>query len=167
MIEKNDLDMFKLAEEVAKQKTAQDVNLDSIFSDLDSVTNSHSYATSGHEETQRVIKPALPGKISDYTTRYEAFKNLIEAVSYGTNNSEEYVRGHRDALEACSETDFKNRKNMSLYEDNLNKEIAEYPSRYNLYDKGYYDGMFYVLKAVRRSMELAMDNLVKELRAQL
>lgn len=170
MTENKDLDMFKLAEEVAKQNSANkkeetevQADLDSIFSDLDSITNSYEKS----EESVRVIKPALPNNIGDYTTRYEAFKCLVEAVSYGRNNSEEYVKGHKDALEKFSQSCYQNRKNMSVYEDELNREIADYPSRYKLYEKGYYDGMFFILKAIKRSKELAMDNLVKELRAEL
>ena len=72
-----------------------------------------------------------------------------------------------DALRSCSDDAFKRRKNLSSFEDLLNKEIAEYPSRYKLYDKGYYDGLFYVLKAIKRSKELAMDLMVKELKAEL
>lgn len=165
MTENNkDLDMFKLAEEVAKQNAAKEASLDSIFSDLDSVTKDHTYEA---VETQRVIKPSMPSNIGDYTTRYEAFKAIIEAVSYGSKNAEEYVRGHREALERCANEAYKNRKNMTVYEDMLNRELQDFPSRYKLYDKGYYDGMFYVLKAIKRSKDLAMDNLVKELRAQL
>ena len=41
MVENKDLDMFKLAEEVAKQKNAQDVSLDNIFSDLDNTLDSY------------------------------------------------------------------------------------------------------------------------------
>ncbi len=166
MTDKNNLDMFKLAEEVEKQKKQAEMSLDDIFSDLDNVTKDQVY-TPKPENTQRVIKPSIPNRIGDYTTRYEAFKGIIENVSYGTNNAEEYVRGHRDAVEQCSTEAYKHRKNISVYEDMLNRQLAEYPSRYKLYEKGFYDGMFYVLKAIKRSKELAMDNLVKELRKEL
>lgn len=166
MTDKNNLDMFKLAEEVEKQKKEAAASLDDIFSDLDNVTKNQPY-TIKEEVAPKVIKPSIPGNISDYTTRYEAFKAIIEAVSYGTNNAEEYVKGHSDALEQYSVDVFKHRANLTDYEILLNRQIAEYPSRYKLYEKGYYDGMFYVLKAIKRSKELAMDNLVKELRKEL
>ena len=121
MVENKDLDMFKLAEEVAKQKNAQDVSLDNIFSDLDNITKNQSYAAPVSEtETQRVYKPSLPTKLGDYTTRYEAFKCILDAVNYGTNNSADYVKGHMDALRSCSDDAFKRRKNLSSFEDLLN-----------------------------------------------
>ncbi|MDO4198733.1 MAG: hypothetical protein Q4D13_07075 [Erysipelotrichaceae bacterium] len=170
MADNNNLDMFKLAEEVARQKEKNSVNedevIDAIFSSLDSVTRQTDY-TVNTDTAAHVIRPVLPRSVGDYTTRYEAYRALVEAVSYGTNNVEEYVNGHKAALNDCSNEVFNKRKNLSIYENELNRKLSEYVTNNDLYKKGYYDGMFYAVKALKRSKEMAMENMAKELRKEL
>ena len=56
---------------------------------------------------------------------------------------------------------------ISVYEDMLNRELQDYPSRYKLYDKGYYDGMMYVLKAVKKSKELIFERINNQIKSEL
>ena len=98
------IDMFKLVEEVEKQKK---VDLDEIFNDLDLVRNANTEETQTRSEPKArkvedinlVSKPIIPGNIGPYDTRFEAFKGIIEHVSYGTDNINSYVEGHKNALE--------------------------------------------------------------------
>ena len=46
-------------------------------------------------------------------------------------------------------------------------EINRYSSRTHLYEKGYYDGMFYILMALKKSKELLMATLNREINTKL
>ncbi|MBR5341413.1 MAG: hypothetical protein IK151_05755 [Erysipelotrichaceae bacterium] len=162
MTDKN-IDMFKLVEEVEKQKT---LNIDDIFSDLDSVKNeeikkeevkTRSFTSS--PDPSLISKPIIPNSIGDWTTRFEAFRGIIEHVSYGTSNVNAYVEGHKDALEKYYRDAYNNSKDLYVIEARVNDEINRYNSHAQLYEKGYYDGLVYVLKALKRSKELLMAKI--------
>ena len=76
MAEKS-IDMFKLVEEVEKQKA---MDIDTIFSDLDSVKNEEvstvkkKVYTSEKNTTATVSKPRIPDQIGSFETRFEAFR---------------------------------------------------------------------------------------------
>ena len=165
MTDNNNLDMFKLVEEVEKQKQS---SIDDVFSKLDSikddpvedeVQSSRTDTYTSSNDPDLVTKPSIPNKIGDYDTRFEAFKGIIEHVSYGTTNVNNYVSGHRDALEKYYKDAYANQKDLYVIEARVNDEINRYASHTQLYEKGYYDGLFYVLKALKKSKELLTDKI--------
>lgn len=165
------IDMFKLIEEVEKQNS---MNIDDIFSDLDSLKNGEvtyqrpkNTATSSSGNVTLIRKPTIPEDIGAYDTRFSAFRGIIEHVSYGNSANNAYVEGHRDALQKYYQDAYNNSKDLYVIEARVNDEINRYTSRTQLYEKGYYDGLFYVLKALNRSKELLMNRLNREINQKL
>ena len=166
------IDMFKLVEEVEKQKS---VDLDEIFNDLDLVRNSKTVENefksapkaAKAEDVNLVSKPIIPNNIGAYDTRFEAFKSIIEHVSYGTDNMNSYVEGHRNALEKYYRDAYNNSKDLYVIEARVNDEINKSGSHSGLYEKGYYDGLIYVTKALKRSKELLMAKINDKIKAAL
>ncbi|MBQ1567580.1 MAG: hypothetical protein IIZ80_06800 [Erysipelotrichaceae bacterium] len=166
------IDMFKLVEEVEKQKS---VDLDEIFNDLDLVKNSKTVEreyrneskSAKAEDVNLVSKPIIPNNIGVYDTRFEAFKSIIEHVSYGTDNMNSYVEGHRNALEKYYRDAYSNSKDLYVIEARVNDEINKSGSHADLYEKGYYDGLVYVMKALKRSKELLMSKINDKIKAAL
>ena len=170
MTDKN-IDMFRLVEEVEKQKA---MDIDDIFSNLDSVRNEETVSTevknaryAGASATVQIRKPVIPESFGSYQTRFEAFRGIIEHVSYGTTNTNIYVEGHRDALEKYYKDAYNNSKDLYVIEARVNDEINRYDTHNQLYEKGYYDGLFYVLKALKRSKELLMAKLNHEINGKM
>lgn len=169
MADKN-IDMFKLVEEVEKQRS---MNIDEIFSTLDSVKEDNqepvndynSYTTSSDPST--VVKPELPYDLGSYDTRFELFRNIIERVSYGSSNVNEYVEGHKEALEKYYRDAYNNKKDLYVVEGAVSDEISRFTSRSNLYKKGYYDGLLYVYNALKKSKELLMAKINNEINKKL
>lgn len=167
------IDMFKLVEEVEKQKA---VDLDEIFNDLDLVKNNkdtseevkQEYKTyTASSDSNLVAKPIIPDKIGSYDTRFEAFRAIIEHVSYGTDNTNTYVEGHKSALEKYYRDAYNNSKDLYVIEARVSDEINKSGSHAGLFEKGYYDGLIYVLKALKRSKELLMASIDKKIKAAL
>ena len=170
--------MFKLVQELEKQaqSSVSSSNVDDIFSSLDSIRNGDvSYVKqetprfTNTSEVRRVNKPALPDNIGAYDTRFEAFKGIIEHVSYGTNDGDlnAYYEGHKDALEKYFKEAYENSKDLYVVEGRVNEEITKYTSHAQLYEKGYYDGLFYVYNALKKSKELLMGRVNKEININL
>ena len=174
-------DIYRLVEEVEKQKKAASV--EDIFSLLDNVSNDttpieelrrsmHSSATVTLKDfattsTGRAIKPSLPAKVDGYDTRFECFKMLIGGVDYGEGNSELYVKGHRYALEKYYEDAANNAGDLYLTESRLNEELVRFGSYNDLTRKGYFDGLNYVLKALKKSKELMAARIASLLKKEL
>ena len=167
------IDMFKLVEEVEKQKA---MDIDAIFSDLDSVKNEEvttvkkKVYASDTNTTATVSKPRIPDQIGSFETRFERStnaENVPTDVYYGVSNVNVYVEGHRDALEKYYKDAYNNSKDLYVIEARVNDEINRYGTHSQLYEKGYYDGLFYVLKALKRSKELLMTKLNSEINRNL
>ncbi|MCR4856122.1 MAG: hypothetical protein K5908_08115 [Erysipelotrichaceae bacterium] len=161
------IDMFKLVEQVEKQKK---MDIDDIFSTLDSVKDEedrreevkvHTYTSTS--DPSLVSRPRIPDKLGAFDTRFECFRCIIENVSYGTKNVNAYVEGHKDALEKYYGDAYQNSKDLYVIEARVNDELNKYNSHSALYDKGYYDGLAYVLKALKRSKELLMQRISAEM----
>ena len=167
MADKN-IDMFKLVEQVEKQKS---MDIDAIFSTLDSVradeevrqqeVKSRDYSSVA--DPSLITRPRIPDQIGQYTTRFECFKGIVENVSYGTRNVNAYVEGHKDALEKYYSDAYKNSQDLYVIEARVNDELNRFTSHAALYEKGYYDGLAYVLKALKRSKELLMSRINSEI----
>ncbi|MBO4358799.1 MAG: hypothetical protein J5796_03250 [Erysipelotrichaceae bacterium] len=165
------IDMFKLIEEVEKQHS---MNIDDIFSNLDSLKNGEvtyqrpkNTVSSSSGNVTLIRKPTIPEDIGTYDTRFSAFRGIIEHVSYGSSGNNDYVEGHKDALQKYYQDAYNNSKDLYVIEARVNDEINRYTSRTQLYEKGYYDGLFYVLKALNRSKELLMNRLNREINQKL
>jgi len=162
------IDMFKLVEEVEKQKT---MNIDDIFQTLDSVKDGQTissekkttYTSSSAKNNNVIKKPNLPEEFGQFDTRFEAFRGIIEHVDYGNNIENSYVVGHKDALEKYYKDAYNNTKDLYVIEARVNDEINKYRNSGQLYDKGYYDGLFYALKALKKSKELLMNRINREI----
>ncbi|MBO4358455.1 MAG: hypothetical protein IKX97_02235 [Erysipelotrichaceae bacterium] len=167
----NNIDMFKLIEEVEKQ---QKLNVDDIFNDLDSVKDDTTWNTtvqtprySNTQDIKLIKRPSIPQDIGTYDTRFEAFRGIIEHVSYGYVEVNAYVEGHRDALEKYYKDAYNNSKDLYVIEARVNDEIQKNVSHSQLYEKGYYDGLFYVLQALNESKKLLMNKINKEINLNL
>ena len=162
------IDMFKLVEQVEKQKK---MDIDDIFSTLDSVkeeeevkkeTNKYANYAEVNDPTT-ISRPRIPDNIGEYDTRFECFRCIIENVSYGSRNVNAYVEGHKDALEKYYGDAYQNRKDLYVIEARVNDELNKTVSHSALYEKGYYDGLAYVLRALKRSKELLMQRISSEM----
>ena len=161
----NSIDMFKLVAEVENQKK---LNVDDIFDVLDSVKDEDFVNTmvqtprySNTKEIKMIKKPTLPSDIGNYDTRFEAFRGIIEHVSYGTSEVNNYVEGHKDALEKYYTDAYNNYKDLYVIEARVSDEIQKNVSHSQLYEKGYYDGLLYILQALNKSKELLMEKVNK------
>lgn len=116
--------------------------------------------------THIVKRPTVPNKatIGSFSTRYECFKKLIEKVNYGIGNSSSYVEGHAEALKKYFAQAQSTPNDLGVVEGRVNDEIAKYNNidKGNVYIKGYYDGLLYVYRSLRKSKDLivAMMNEV-------
>ena len=158
------IDMFKLVEDVENQVARTAV--ESVKNEEVTTVKKKVYA-SDTNTTATVSKPRIPDQIGSFETRFEAFRGVIEHVYYGVSNVNVYVEGHRDALEKYYKDAYNNSKDLYVIEARVNDEINRYGTHSQLYEKGYYDGLFYVLKALKRSKELLMTKLNSEINRNL
>ncbi len=175
-------DIFELVGEVEKQKKA---SIDDIYQMLDEAQNedssvvdvkakvhstSESLSSLNYKTTERVSTrvhtPVFPQTVT-FDTRFDCFKALLEGVDYGQDNNYEYVSGHKQALEDVYKDAFNNQRDLYVTEARVNDEINRTISKTTLAEKGYYDGLMYALKAIRKSKTMMMDKIVKILNSQL
>lgn len=108
-----------------------------------------------------VSKPEVAEVIGEYNNVFEAFKNVIENVSYGSQNASDYVKGHKQAIDECykkaCEID-----NLCLLEEDISKQIESCSSS-SIHDKGYYDGLFYCLKAIKKAKAHVLNIIAREI----
>ncbi|MBQ6367239.1 MAG: hypothetical protein IJJ30_01660 [Erysipelotrichaceae bacterium] len=131
--------------------------------------NSINYRTNYNS---RVVKrPSLPtvNQIGEFSGRYDCFQKLLMNVDYGPNNSSEYVEGHAEALNKYMAQAQAASKDLSVVEARVNEEITKYNhiNRERIFVKGYYDGLIYVYRALKKSKELIVTKIQNELRKGL
>lgn len=116
-----------------------------------------------------VKKPVVPADIGDYDSRYDYFIAYLSAVDYGNNNSPDYMSGHMAALEKYYNDAQANKKDLTLVEARLNDEVNEASSvpRTTIYEKGYYDGLYYVIRSLKKSKEHMTEYIYKLLKREL
>lgn len=102
----------------------------------------------------------------DFDYVYDAYKNLIENVSYGNENSKDYVKGHKAALDKCFDIVYEINSNIFEAEEKISNELESYEST-TIEDKGYYDGLFYSLKAIKKAKEYMLGKISKEINKEL
>lgn len=92
--------------------------------------------------------------IKDYYIEY--ILETINAVNYGDDNSKEYCLGHDKALDKYFD-DIKKNKNTIETLEKLNNEIESIKDKTSIEDKGYYDGLFYILKTIKKANQIYID----------
>lgn len=102
----------------------------------------------------------------DFDNVYDAYKNLVENVSYGSENSKDYVKGHKAALDKCFDIVYEFNSNIFEAEEKISNELESYESS-TIEEKGYYDGLFYSLKAIKKAKEYMLDKISKEINREL
>ena len=189
MTDKN-TDIFELVDKMnkTKKKSAmeKEKEINDIYSMLDDIkndnnisvddvrekVNNYSFLNPNNEESLEnysavVHKPTLPENVVNYDTYSECIFAFFTAVDYGTNNSKQYVKGHKTALEKYFIEIKNNRKDIYVVESRLNDEINNYSSSDNVYDKGYYDGLFYALRSIKKAKSLMESKINIKLRESI
>lgn len=139
---------------ILKQYSFEKENVKSFEDKIDSIE---------FNKTADVYKPSL-SDISEYDTRFDGFTILLKNIDYKDNNSE-YVNGHKKAIKDQYKKAYE-LNDLNKFESIINEEIANYSSQ-TLSDKGYYDGMMYVLKAVKKSKELIFERINNQIKSEL
>lgn len=187
---KNDTNIFDLVDELNKSKNKtsmeKEKEINNIYSMLDDIkndnnisveevrnkVNDYSYQTNLDNDSLEnystvVSVPTLPSSVSNYDTFSECIIAFFKAVDYGTNNSKQYVKGHKAALEKYCTEIAHNHKDIYVVEGKLNDEINNFASKDDIYSKGYYDGLFYVLRAIKKAKALLSSKINIKLREQI
>lgn len=185
-----DQDIYKLVEQLNKNKISDNSKIEEIYNILDSIDkedksdinlhvedNSKSVNTSKRNvnladlknKIRPVSKPSFPKEIRPFDNRSDCFFNILAEVDYGSNNNEDYEKGHKDALSKYYMIVKNNAKDLYVVEgqvnDELNNRLANKTSDY--YANGYYDGLEYVSKALFKSKELISKKIYQELLKEL
>lgn len=188
-------DIYKIVEEMNRNKVSNDTKIDSIYGILDEVKRQNEKETSRkvnlqfkdtlddidedvvkHAQTRLsdlkgkvkpARKPGYPTEIRDFEKRSDCFMNIIAAVDYGDNNVD-YVEGHRSALEKYYNIANNNPKEFYIVEGRANDELKSLRGNVtNTYTKGYRDGIEYVVWALNKSKVLLNKKINQELLKEL
>lgn len=189
-------DIYKIVEEMNKNKVSNDTKIDSIYGILDEVKRQNEKETSRKVNLQfkdtlddineEVItkprqtklsdlkgkakparRPAYPTEIRDFEKRSDCFINILGAVNYGDNN-EDYVEGHRNALEKYYNIANNNAKDFYIVEGRANDELRSLKNNItDVFTKGYRDGIEYVIWALNKSKVLLNKKINQELLKEL
>lgn len=203
MADLKNIDVYKVVDEMNKNKVSDNSKLDEIYNMLDSLkddpkntsninltlnssVSSSTYSNKNinqgtnastrkktatlsdyKEKVRPIIKPSFPSEIKAFDTRSECFINILHEVEYGTNNNEDYVKGHKNALDKYYTIAKNNPKNFYVIEGQVNDELNTTRNNTDNYARGYYDGLEFVYTALSKSKDLLSrkiyDNLLKEL----
>ncbi len=193
-----DQDIYKLVEQLNKNKISDNSKIEEIYNILDSIDKEDNKSTidlhlddntsttinnkTNTTATSRTVnladlknkiktvkKPAFPKEIRPFDNRSDCFFNILAEVNYGSDNNEDYVKGHKDALEKYYTIVKNNSKDLYVVEgqvnDELNNRLASKSSNY--YANGYYDGLEYVSRALVKSKDLISKKIYQELLKEL
>ena len=189
-------DVYEIIDEINTRNNT-DNKIDSIYNLLDEIKNENKTETSkpnlqfndsfeninseDKKETSRIKlsayanrikpirKPSFPTIINDYKNRSDCFYNIVQAINYGDNN-EDYIQGHRKALEKYYMIAKNNSNDLNIAEGKVKDELYSYQINNNniYYSRGYKDGLEYIQNALNRSKTLMAskinDILTSELR---
>ena len=182
-------DIYKLVEEMNKNKTVEHTGLNSnkkevedIFSMLNEVQEKNNISvedvrrsvnrsseinlnTNYGKRAKVIKKPTLPSNV-EYDLLSDGIIAYISNVEYGDNDSD-YVLAHRSALEKYYKEIVSNRKDISVVECHVNDEISALDSRNTLSEKGYYDGLYYVLRAIKKAKSEVSFKINEKLKEKL
>lgn len=201
MADLKNVDIYKVVDEMNKNKVSDNSKLDEIYNMLDSInadgsekksdikltlnndvpssstkidqstnatTRAKTATLSDYKEKVRAIrKPSFPSEIRAFDTRSECFFNILQEVDYGTNNNEDYVKGHKDALDKYFTIAKNNTKNFYVVEGQVNDELNVTKNNTDNYARGYYDGLEFVYTALNKSKSLLSTKIYNELLKEL
>lgn len=160
-VEKEINDIYSMLDDI---KNDNDISVDDVREKVNSYSSSKATINDKLENYSTVVtKPEVPNSVGDYDLYSDCLLAFITSVNYGDNNSKEYVAGHKSALEKYYSLIKNNKKDIYIIEANVNEDINNFSSKSSLRDKGYYDGLFYVLKSLRKSKELMTDKINNKL----
>lgn len=179
-----DQDIYKIVEQMNKNKISDSSKVDEIFNMLDSLSAnpSSSKVTYNSSNSSRVSsladlknsikpikKPAFPVEIRPFENRSDCFINIIQEVSYASDNNDDYTKGHKDALGKYYSAANSNSKDLCIVEGQVNDELKNRyrASASDMYARGYYDGLEYVAKALSTSKNLISKKLYQKLLSEL
>ena len=181
-----DQDIYKIVEQMNKNKESTSSKVDEIFDMLDSIkaepnnssvsyNNNYSSATRPsslsdlRNSIKPVKKPVFPNEINVYENRSDCFINILKEVVYTDDNNVDYVKGHRDALEKYYMVASNNVKDLSIVEGQVNDELKNRSRSNNsdMYARGYYDGLEYVSRALATSKNLVSKKIYQKLLSEL
>lgn len=157
--EKEINDIYSMLDDI---KNDNKISIEEVRSRVNSYSNNTSSAKINDNLSSYstlVKKPDVPSAIGDYDTYEECVLAFIQAVDYGTNNSKEYVEGHKTALEKYFMEIQNNHKDIYVVESHINESVNRISSKASLMDKGYYDGLIYLLKSIRKAKELMANKI--------
>ncbi len=176
-------DIYKIVEQMNKNKLSDSSKVDEIFDMLDSLTaqptrSSVSYNSSNSRVSsladlknsiRPIKKPAFPVEIMPFENRSDCFINILQEVSYSSDNNSDYVKGHKDALEKYYSAGKNNAKDLFIVEGQVNDELKNRgrASASDLYARGYYDGLEYVSRALSTSKNLISKKMYQKLLGEL
>lgn len=122
------------------------------------------------KKTSVIRRPTIPDQINaKFNTRLDYFLYFIRNVNYGSSNNVTYVNGHVKALNLYLEQARINQNNLNILEASAIEEINKYSnvSKNNLETKGYYDGLNYVYKALKKSKSIMASQINEILKKEL
>lgn len=183
-------DIYKIVEELEKNKASNNTKIDSLYGLLDEVKKENKVEVvkkpnlqfeemevpkeeepkpkttslrDFKDKVKPIRRPAIPTKILEFDKRSECFINILQAVDYGDNNAD-YVDGHKAALEKYYMIASSNPKDFYVVEGRVNDEIKAYKvgSSADNYSKGYRDGLNFVAKALENS-KLLLSRKINEI----
>ena len=114
-----------------------------------------------------IVTPELPDRVEGYSTRFEAFKKYIQNVPYDTTSPKDYVNGHKDALEKYYKEACNNPKDLYVVEAVAKNEKKKLQGYQQIYDRGFSDGIDYVIKALNASKRNIMAMINREVNTKL
>ena len=123
-----------------------------------------------YHRSPMVRRPTIPDQINaSFDTRLDYFLYFIKNVNYGVSNNGQYVHGHVRALNQYLEHAKINHNYLSQVEAVLKDELERYVSvsKNTLDIKGYYDGLNYVNKALKKSKEIMASKINAILKKEL
>lgn len=191
-------DIYKLVEEINKNKVSNNTKIDSIYGLLDEVKKENEKKTKRKPNLQfkdtledieeptivskprqttlsdfknqvkPIRRPSFPKMIRPFEKRSDCFLNILQAVEYGDNN-EDYVDGHRAALEKYYNIATSNPKDFYVVEGRINDEVNKFRlgNSPDNFSKGYKDGLNYISQALNKSKELLAKKINEELLKEL
>lgn len=157
-------DIFSMLDDI---KTDNNISVDDVRNAVNSYSSSKVIDNSIERNTAQVRKVTVPNSVDGWELYSECVLAYFKAVDYGTDNSKDYVEGHKAAIEKYYKEILNNRKDIYVVEGHVNDEISAFTSKSSIKDKGYYDGLFYVLKSIRKAKSQVGSSLAAILRKKI
>lgn len=175
-------DIYKLVEQLNKNKISDNSKIEEIYNLLDSIKVDNNKSKSDVSSSKKtpslsdlkskikpIRRPVFPSEIMVFENRSDCFVHILQEVDYGSDNNEDYVSGHKAALEKYFMIAKNNSKNFYVVEGQVKDELAACKRANNTsaYARGYYDGLNFILAALNKSRDLMSEKVYRELLKEL